>query len=352
MFLLPLLALSSLASCGGETGGGEKTFLDMGRLFDAAADSHFEDIAYGDLQSMAANGESFLLLVYDDRSSCECWAVFRNTIYSFMEERNAKVYALTVREIDSSNEFGIDVVSDTETIAIFDKGKLKEQRYRVGTEDSFATDPDYFLYYMDERLEYSPLLEVNDRQLEELYGGGGEFTVYYGRSGCSDCSFVEGHFLSGFFERQELADFYYYDLEPLRDDAEAYQAFKDEVGLSEKGNPGLGYGEGVVPTFFHVNPAGGTTKAEMIDDACVYLNNTVALEDGKYVVADSFYSQNRLEYLESLPLSNVEPKVLEGIEIPEEDIISSGERFYWKNSAAAVYADPILEVFLLYYLAL
>lgn len=355
MSLLPLvglLLLGGLASCE-PAAPASRTFLDEGRLYEDGVTSHYDAISMEELKSKVVNKDSFLLLVYDDTSTCECWAVFRSTINNFLKERNVKLYSMTYKDIDSSNEFGIEVLSDTETIAIFDEGELKEQKYRVGTEDVWATDPEYFLTYMDERLDYSPMLEVSLNQLDDLYEGENEFTVYYGRSGCSDCSYVEDAFLRDYLKETETVDFYYVDIEGLRSDMEAYQAFKDTYGLSEKNNPEFGYGEGVVPTFFHVNPAGGLTPIEKVDDGAVYLNDTVDLVNGQYVVTDSYYTEKRLQNLVSLSDSEVAVKVLEGLIVEEEGILDLGEGHYKiKNSEAAFLHDPILEAFLDAYIAL
>ena len=353
LFLLPLTLLS-LVGCSGDTT--EKVSLDKGRLYDESALEHFDPITSDEFNTMVHNEESFMVLVYDNGSTCDCWHRFRTTLREFLENKDALLYALDYSEFEKLDDrHGITYYSDTETLAIFEEGELKYQRSRDGTEDNWANNLEAFTSWADERIAYSKLLEVNENQLSDLYEGSidSEFTMYFGRESCGDCSYVNENFLIDYMKQSAKANLYYFDVDPIRDgESEDYDAFKVAYGLSESEGYDLGYGTGFVPTFQHVNTAAGTTEEILpkIDDMCVYFNDTLVADGDSYEVETSYYSQSRLEYLNFLNGYELEHKVLEGLSVPDEDVTISGKSIYWKNSAAAEYHTPILEQFLNVYI--
>lgn len=354
LFLALSLSFLTVLSACQNVGSSTKVNLTFGKLYDSSKEEriedHLETLSHSSLTSLVNSKKEFVLLVYDKNNTCTCWTDFEKTILSFVKRKNALMYAVSPSEFDGGHEtFGLTISKSEETIAIFEDGKIKEQRVTKGSEDEFITTA-VFSSWMNERVHFSDMLYISKTQLEGLFAGDIQFTVGFLRDSCSDCSYAETSVLSSFNGKDNNVSYVIdCDTEDIRltngeVDQEKWASFKSEYGLSEDANPDYGYGGGFVPSFYTYMPGKGEKK-DMIIDGDVYLNDTIEEKDGKYVVTSSYFTEERAPLLNFLGNSKVDVSVIKGLEIDPQDV----ENGRWKKMAAAKYHDPLLEAFLTAY---
>lgn len=342
----------------------------MGHLYDESLslEENLKNIDYQGLSTLVEEKKDFALLIYDENSTCACWYLsFRSTVESYLKERNLLLYGIQMDEFSSSvpSYYGLTVTSDA-SIALFKDGaRLYQETSATGKE--WSENVDVFTDWMDSRIDYSAIMDVSKSQLDKLFRQNDPFLVMFGRSTCSDCSYVEKAVLEESVLAREKG-FYYLDCdvtgirydEEGNLDAEAWQAFKDRYGLSEAGNARLGYGEGYVPTWIYYNPslASSYEPGGMIGDMCVYFNDVVEEVDGAPTIVDSFYSESRIKNMTWLAdpdfashgeLNELASSII-GTKLSSEDVTEYEGTYYLKSSKAATYHDRLLEGFLEYYL--
>ncbi len=349
-----LLAALPLSSCNGEG----KIQLVYGQCYsdDVVAITHSE------LSGLVGDDMSFVVIV-TPVSNCSCWSTFRNQVIKpYIEETNLLVYALNYNDFftasTSLDTFGIDIRADRQTFAIFNLGNLQ---INLAYDSSNYIFKDYgtFKNFMDENVLLPKIIDIKNAQLEALYLQNEDFLIYFGRSLCGDCSYIDSHFLMEYVKKHpDMQYIYYFDGEEVReydDDGNLTEqgeanwiAFKNKYGLSEATNPKYGYGEGYVPTFFYVSPNGTSTSSEVVQDGAVYFNDTIALnENNEYFVEITYYSNSRVSNLKYLgDLEALEGTILSSDEV----LVSESGAIYWKQASAAVYHDKYLENFLNYYI--
>lgn len=343
----------SLSSCNGN----EKTNLIFGQVYSDEVIS----ITHSDLSGRVNKLESFIV-VTTPLSNCTCWNNFRNVLNRYIENYNVAIYYINYSSFYSGttalDSFGIDFRNDEPTLAIFSKGNLVVNEVYDSKNKIFSVYDD-FEKYMDEKVTLPKIYYVNEEQLEQLYAQENDFIIYFGRSLCNDCTYVNRYALPDYVEsHSEMKKIYAFDGEEIRtyDDngtltnPEEWQAFKDQYGLSEINNPDYGYGEGVVPTFFYVDPdSAGTTSGEVIKSGAVYFNEEISKNsDGTYTVSNSYYSTERTAKLNYL--SNFEgTKVLDGLTLDSDSVNDVEGSYYWYQDKAEVYYTPLLNAFFDYY---
>ncbi len=140
-----------------------------------------------------------------------------------------------------------------------------------------------------------------------------------------------------------MNNIYVIDCQWWKDDLDnvEYQAKKNNYGLSHCNNPEYGYDDGVFPFFSFVK------KGNYLSGAVAF-NDEVSKVNGKYVITNSYYDQDRLEKFDYL--ANVQTKVLEGMELPASDVSDNGKWISWDKDKAVKYYEPIIDAFLDTYL--
>ena len=311
---LGLSLVFSLVSCGGN--GGEKiqkTPLLFGTKEFVSQEvdslSHMKKLEDESvLQKMIVGKDNFVLIVMGrgetgSHSTCGCWNRFHEqNIVSFQREFNFLFYYIYSDQLTSP--LGLSLGVDT-------------------SYEAFKT-------WMLNRIELPRVFFVNKEQLDALYAGSQEFTIYFSRQRCGDCSYMQRGLYSSWYESHltGVQDSYIIDCDApgiasimdengqvhYRDEdseygqaaTEQYNAFKVEYGLAYSSSNPAGYNQGVFPTIFHVNPDGTNKTGDVIDASGVFFNETI--QDGK--VTESYFdgSRDNLEIFSYL--SKVEKKNL------------------------------------------
>lgn len=348
LFLGLLLAVSSLSGCKGIK---LKAHINIGTKLTEIKELKREV----DLLSLLSSniGEGVLLATYSRSMStgCACWTGFKEEILNkYVKNHNVPIYYFNTDIMSDSTikQYNIRRLNSSDPMFYtFQKGCLiSEFKYNDKTISSYKA----FETYMNDgivRPEKFSMFYVDENY---LFGSGKNHIsdeksiVLTERNGCSDCSYIIPNYLVPFTQTHELKqEILIMDIQEQNwagNDGDDYKNIISKLQLSEASNPTFGFGRGFVPTIQYYE------KGE-VKDACVTFNDALAEDGENYKVSSTYYTQERLENLSFLKNSDVENKVLLGLQVPASDTDS---RFHmWTHDAASVYHLPILEAFLLAY---
>ncbi|OPZ36496.1 MAG: hypothetical protein BWY98_00411 [Tenericutes bacterium ADurb.BinA155] len=323
-----LVSLPLLGGCGDTPV--TKVGLDQGQLYDTTNDDvnnpngHFylynktEDnstsyfIPYVFLGKLIDQKASFVLVVVGSSDGCSCWSVFRNKVLvPYMKEHNLQVYLIRANTLqEGSDHYGLNIYSSSQNVAIIKSGALAYQHQQLEGQ-AFSDDYSTFASWMDSRLTFSPMLEVNNAQLDALYTGKylgasqaslQQFTILFSFFDCPDCQFLNSSLLRSYIaEHTNLETFYMIDVgvNGIRWDKgatskEQWLAWKTKYGLTSDNE--AGYKTGYVPTLFNVQCTdAGTKVGDVIEGAATVYNDTVTkASDGKCTLTDTYFTEARL----------------------------------------------------------
>lgn len=349
LFIFPMLLSGvALSSCSNNS--------KINLLYGDVNETSYIDIKYLDLKSKIDNEETFMLAV-EPNSACSCWSDFRLILNDYIPKTHVMVYHMKYAMFYEQETYGLNLRDGYTTFAIFDKGELKQNI--ISDNQSMFHDQKVFEDYMSNTVNMPHYLYANLDTINNLYKASEPSIIYFARNTCSDCQYVDKYFLKDYADKHvDRKDMYILDCEKLGirqydedghltpESQILWNEFKANIGIAELYNPDYGYSEGVVPTFMKVHGEDGVVK---YDSSSVYFNDEVSEVDGKLIVSNSFYSEERLPKLEYLKDFNG-TKVLKGLELTEDDVQRFGPYVMWKQEKAAEYHSPLLEQFLNYYL--
>ncbi len=174
-----------------------------------------------------------------------------------------------------------------------------------------------FYKFMEGNVKLPKAYFINEGDYGEVTENGA--IIYFERSGCGDCTYLNPTVLANYVKKHpDMNNIYVLDCQWWKDDLDVvqYQAKKNNYGLSHCNNPEYGYDDGVFPFFSFVK------KGNYLSGAVAF-NDEVSKVNGKYVITNSYYNNDRLERFDYL--ANVQTKVLEGMELPASDVSDNGE---------------------------
>ena len=347
IFSLPIFAasISFLSGCGT---GDSKIRITYG----SPVYQEMVELTYSDFTQKMTNGENMIVATYDSEmsESCGCWINFQPILNRYADEKDTLIYKMD-RHYITNNPYGLILPSGSDpTFFITNKGQLEKQ-YVYNTTSANA---DLFYNYakfkdnIDSLVKEPQLMIINEEYLNRAIfeENRTDFIIYHGRNGCPDCNYCAPNFLEPYARDNNLKNkIYVMDIEYLRG-TDGYQLYKDKYQLSvgadleNPTNPHFGFGTGVVPTFQY-------WKNGVLTDMCVYFNDEYKLIDGKYTITDSYYTEERVQYLKYTDT------VLVGHNIPDEEMEEKqyGEIVYkaWKKKDMAKIHDKIAKSFFDYY---
>lgn len=335
--LLPIMCLNAaiLSGCGEDN-----------RIVLSFGDIHANDVTeifYDQVQAKVDNKESFMLAISPD-SGCNCWELFHPIIKNYIVENKLYCAHIGMNAFrDVAYKYNISLTSGATTFVIFNKGEAKVQLCS-SAKDSPLESASKFKKFMDGNVKMPKIYFVNESDVLSMVSSGKNAVVYYERSECGDCSYLnptifEYYKKNNNYNKQNL---YVLDCQPWKLlSNEEYQAKKDLFGISANINTvygaNIGTDQGVFPYLAYISEG-------KITSAAVAFNDQIKLENNKYVIADSYYTNERLTNLDYL--DSVSNKVLKGMELPESDVNDSGSYIAWKKDKAIKYYQPIIESFL------
>ena len=351
--LLPLLLAPLLTSC-----SKDKVALTYGTYIECEASSLKEITTSQLLTKASEEKEVFLLAVYQGQYSedCGCWITFKNVIASYINLTHEMVYVYDGQsQGDALEKLRIEKIdASTPCLYVFN-GEKNVAKYSYANSQDRVLFEDTTAEAMSTRLhkviDKPTLYYVDYGYLDANYSEFKKECVLFMRSGCGDCKYVLPNVIIPYINRHALAvDILLFDMQEFYDQAKnseedknKYQEMKDRFGLSEKGHSTFGYDVGVVPTIQYI-------KNGKVESASVYFNDVISQkDDGSFYISKSYYSEERLANLKYLKGFGPH-SVLEGMSVPENDVIKNGNYCYWSQAAASKYHKPLLEAFFDYYM--
>lgn len=361
LFILSSLGAAALSGCNQPLDQFEQVQLlfgsEIGMEAKVEGESHLTQIAYEELSSMVEDKKNFIVISHSTTNFCSCWADFHeNILVPYIKNHKLLVYFVDYQDIVGKDSYGLKVLPNHETIGIYKDGELLYQHNNSDVESDWVSKYDVFAEWMDARIAHPQAFYINKDMLDAKYAGHQEFTVYFDRSTCPDCAFLDANGLPSYFSTRKGCDPLFVldcDVVGIRlvqdeggktygpsssESANEYQkaayaqwtSFKSEYGLAyEESNP-AGWDSGYVPTIYHINPDGEHKKGDVIDASGVFFNDKMG-EDGK--VTATYFTSARLEEdcMQYLRESNLAQKVLEGVQLDAS--LSRREAFKTSHNA-------------------
>ena len=340
-FILPLLAIPLLTGCDGNSTPAQLTY-------GTYRDTEAVYLSSSDFTTHVENNENFLLAIYPKDSTCSCWRNFSRVIKETMTEDHLLIYSFHAEDVDDNPVMkeigGFNNRKDAPTFYIV-KDKKIAKYYNFSSSSGFFKNKDVFMEELSTHIKKPKMYYISLEGLDEKLANKDSFSIFYARNKCSDCNFVIPHTLSPYLSTldETKKDLYVVDLQSYYEgDKAEYQEIKDKYLLSEKNNPELGLGNGVIPTFQYY-------KEGSLYDMCIYANDGALTKEGDYYYAkNSYYNETRLAKFHYL--DGVETKDLTKVQIKEEETTKDDEKVEWDIEYSSVYYDPILKGFLNTYL--
>ena len=251
----------------------------------------YKNITLGEFDEMVENKHNFILYVY--RSDCENCMMFKPIIENAIQKRHLNIYAIESSLLKSNHQ--LSEVKKVPTVLIYENGKKVLKTDPIKNEEYFSNNAG-FLKFLDKYTYMPTLYYITKEQLDEKIASDEKFIIYYSRSSCTDCSYLNDNFLREYLNKNTSKKKFYIietDAEGIRYsngvlDANLWQNFKDTYGLSEANNS-LGHGVGYVPTMQYYEDG-------KIKDMLVYFNDFESFQnpDGSYsvIINNSYYDDN------------------------------------------------------------
>ena len=305
------------------------------------------DITYDQLAAKMTNGENMIVVTYHQEysPSCECWKAFKPIIDKYADDNDVYIYQIDRLLFNGHDDFGFTLLNQSNPSLIITKDGEKKHEYLYGKNNaSMFTDASGFKKAIEKVVKAPQFMVVNSDYLDnKLLKSNDTFVIYYSWSFCPDCNYCMPKVLQPYSQTNNFrTKFYMIDLAVpgilMTDDNKwpsegtsvaTYVDYLKNHHMSKAGDEKFGYDRGFVPTFQYY-------KGGELTDMCVYFNDALTNEGGKWKVSRSYYSQDRIA---NLGYTNT---VLEGMEVSESEVVDGG----WKQEAMAKHHDPILKSFL------
>ena len=311
LLILPFCAsfLSSCSSC---------SKMDTVKLtYGELTYQKYHTITYSQLSAKIDQKESFLLVV--DPQGCGCFGDFLKASQDYFKAHSLLLYRITVKDFNNQESYGLKIIDGSTTFAIFNQGEV--QQVLVSNSSEEMSNKEKFEEYISSKIFDPNMFYIHQDELESLYHKKNtKSLIYFARSRCGDCSYINGHFLYEYM-RGRSEKMYVFDGDEIRYDedgnehAEEWKTFKENYGLTIDNNPTYGFDTGVVPTFMVV---GGDN-----DGNTVYYSGAVAFNDqltdvneSTKAIGNNYFTAERVA---DLPYS---AEVLTGKQVSAESVSS------------------------------
>ena len=361
LFLLSLIPALLFTSCNkGESVDKSKIALEYGNIHSGYVSLlDLQEFDYDELKDAIERKETFVMMINTEIAEitgCGCWNDFYPHFVKFSNEYHYDFKLFNINYLDGKESFGIyKNATQMPGICFFKKGKLIRQTIYGRTNENnrkFFKQYEAFKNYMLENVYLPNFYYIDKGTLDKKVNNDEEFNLYVARRECGDCNQINTTYMKDWLDKNNkgtvLNDkLYIFDIQdyyPTKDDPdekrEAYQALKDELGLSVAGNSTFGYGTGVVPTFQR-------RKGSQIKDMISVLNDSISKVEDKFIISSYF---NAVRINSSPILKNTGGTYLyDGQEIDESkvNIIEYMGKYYYlfKDNTQLDMHTPIVDLF-------
>ena len=329
-FLLPFLCLNAglLSGCGNDN----RIMLSFGDMHA----SDVVDVSINDIDTKVKNKESFMLAV--SSNTCACWLDFQPVIQNYVTENHLYCAHISYNDFKNfASTYDIQLTSSTTTFVVFRNG-VAEVKLMSSIEDKTLKDINVFKKFMNGTVKMPKMYMINENDVATIKSSKKNAVVYFERTGCDDCTFINNTLFDYFDKHENSNNMYVLDCQPWKSlSSEEYQSKKDEFGISAVNNPtygaNIGTDQGVFPFFSYISNGDYASGAGAF-------NGAVSNVGDKYVVQDSYYTAERV------PKLDYTDKVIKGYEIPANDVSDNGKYVMWMKDKSIEFYKPIITSFL------
>ena len=350
LFLSTGMMLFSLVGCGKTPGGysGPIHLLFGGYQTDSTKQT-IDSISYKILNDrLTTSKESMVLVIYGD-TGCGCWVNFQPLVARANYEKQLAIKKINVGDFEGAGKtsFGMDLSVVMPSVALFENGTLVKQ-ISYGSSADIFTHQEKFNKFLDDNVVYPKLgYEISEADLDNKISQNETFNLYVGRCGCGDCASINLGGLNAYastLSEEVNEPLYYFDMQLYRDrdtTDHLYQPTKTKYGLTVGNNPIFGYGTdeegGVFPTLQR-------RTGNIVTDMIAVLNDKVNETEAPYTL-NSYFTTERVNAMQFLGEDKAQ-YILDGKEVPEEEVGVAGTYRYVKQSYQETLHNPILKMFL------
>jgi hypothetical protein len=200
---------------------------------------------------------------------------------------------------------------------------------------------------MKQRILFPKIYTVSSEILDGFYEGNEPFTIYYGRDNCPDCSYLSTNLLKDYLKETKVVKktFLYFDFDVFyaRKDTPEYEAYQEKkayYGLASSEENPSGFGAGMFPTIYSVQPNGEDRQGDVIQAAGVFFNESV--KEG--TIQGSYFTKERYEEAQDSYLEYLDEK--EGLTTKWIEGTSLSGDLSDRHEALKPYEKPLFEALL------
>lgn len=312
------------------------------------------ELSYSDLTAKMNDKENMLIAIYPE-DGCQCWGQFSIIIDDYVKNEHTIVYKIKYSSIEGNgNSWGFPLDSTRPSFCYIKEGKIvKSYTYDTSSTSRFFKTLADFKADIDANCYQPNYYFVDQTYLDDKLFTAKEDKVLVGYiwKSCPDCNYCIPNVLAPYQQGKNFEQkMYIIDLEVeglllvngVKDKTNAnYVNFMKGHNLSDASGSDFGYSRGFVPSFQY-------WEQGILKDADVFFNDTLTQDDqGKIHVTQSFFTEERKTVLHYL--DGVETTVLQGMEVPLEDVtiyVDYGNYIAWNAASASKYHAPLLNAFL------
>ena len=249
---------------------------------------------------------------------CESCERVKPIVKEYIKENNTPFYWIETSEykkcitlLQDDTDYSLKAINYSATLILFDEGKdihhisysdklyssiinfTKElNKCNVGISGyNMINDFEQIKYMNEEDIMYKKKLSsTND--LKELINSNNKVTVLYSWFECPDCVLLFDDYLDSYMS-DNPKNLYVFEVSSIRENEEEWKSFKQEFEFNS-------YREGRIPSFV-------TYQDGKKIDMCVFINDVIEEQNGKYIITNSFYKE-KIEGMSSSSLEELKTK--------------------------------------------
>lgn len=298
-----------------------------------------------DLDSMIDNHKTFVLI---QTSSCDCSSRFiNNLVKPYIQENGLLLYKIDY-DVAKNSTHNIPFREGSVTFHTIYQGQNLANLEQIYTKnETFFTNKNYFVDYMNNHFAKPTLISVNETELDNLFKTKDSFVVYYAKTGCSECEYLQNYLYSDFAQNHfdDSPLIYLFDLNNYPD---RLNELRNKYGLTESYQ--WGYLSGALPVIHHVVPNGDEEFNNDTDAAFMFGNDIL---DENYKIETTYYDRDRLAKMSKYSSEEIRSELDQNKQFKKNDTYQDSEGYILLNNEVnRLRYEPLFKSFMNYLIEL
>ena len=192
------------------------------------------DLTYAELEAKLGK-ENFAVAVCAT-DGCGCWTYLSGLIKDYVSRNHVVIYRIKDTEFVGKNDHGLKVIQNSSSFGLINLDK-KARTISSANGDKETEKQNMFDAFMNRysalpRMYYVSSNDVKNKIIKE----GVNATVYFGRSYCQDCTYIDKHILIPYFQNHK-GTLYIYDMQEVFN-TPSYDQLKADFKMTEEKSEG------------------------------------------------------------------------------------------------------------------